>query len=65
MRACVRLLLEAGADADQSIGNRWPPASLATPNEDERLTALYGAAGQQRDPQTPRLLLDAGADPDD
>lgn len=65
MRACVRLLLEAGADADQSIGNRWPPASLAAPNEDERLTALYGAAGQQRDPQTTRLLLDAGADPDD
>ncbi|QRF61231.1 hypothetical protein [Variovorax paradoxus] len=65
MRACVRLLLEAGAQANQSIGNRWPPASLATPNEDERLTALYGAAGQQRDPETTRLLLDAGADPDD
>ncbi len=65
LRACVRLLLEAGADANQSIGNRWPPASLAAPNEDERLTALYGAAGQQRDPETTRLLLDAGADPDD
>ncbi len=65
MRACVRLLLAAGAQADQSIGNRWPPASLATPNEDERLSALYGAAGQQRDPETTRLLLDAGADPND
>jgi len=65
MRACVRLLLAAGAQADQSIGNRWPPASLDTPNEDERLSALYGAAGQQRDPETTRLLLDAGADPND
>ncbi len=65
MRACVRLLLAAGAQADQSIGNRWPPASLDTPSEDERLSALYGAAGQQRDPETTRLLLDAGADPND
>jgi ankyrin repeat protein len=63
--ACARLLLEAGADADQSVGNRWAPASLSEPSEKERLSALYGAAGQNHDPELTRLLLEAGADPND
>ena len=65
LRACARFLLEAGADANQSAGNRWPPASLEAPAEDERLSALYGAAGQNHDPALTQLLLQAGADPND
>lgn len=65
LRNCAKLLLDAGADPNQSAGNRWPPASLAAPDESERLSALYGAAGQNRDAVLTRLLLDAGADPDD
>lgn len=63
--ACAQLLLGAGADANQSIGSRWPPASLQSPSATERLSALYGAAGQNHDPALTRLLLDAGADPND
>jgi hypothetical protein len=61
---CARLLLEAGADPNQSIGNRWPPNSLQNPGED-RLTALYGATGQMLDPEMTKLLLVAGAEPND
>lgn len=63
--ACARHLLAAGASPDQSVGNRWPPASLQAPAEGERLSALYGAAGCNLDPELTRLLLDAGANPDD
>jgi ankyrin repeat protein len=63
--ASARLLLDAGADANQSVGNRWPPASLQSPSSTERLSALYGAAGQNHDPELTRLLLAAGADPND
>lgn len=65
LRACARFLLDAGASPDQSIGNRWAPASLNVPDENERLSALYGAAGQNRDPELTKLLLDAGANPND
>ena len=65
LHACARHLLDAGAAPDQSIGNRWPPASLASPDEGSRLSALYGAAGVQRDPAMTALLLGAGADPND
>ncbi|PWR23865.1 ankyrin repeat domain-containing protein [Zavarzinia compransoris] len=61
----ARFLLEAGADPDQAAGSRWPPASPAAPAADMPLSALYGAAGQNRDPALTRLLLAAGADPND
>lgn len=63
--ACAQLLLDAGADANQSVGNRWPPASLAAPSPTERLSTLYGAAGQNHDAGLTQLLLAAGADPND
>ena len=65
LQACVALLLDAGADANQRVGNRWPPASLAAPDASHPLSALYGAAGQNHHAGMARLLLDAGADPDD
>ncbi|RIX77186.1 ankyrin repeat domain-containing protein [Acidovorax cavernicola] len=65
LHACAKFLLDAGASPDQSTGNRWPPASLEAPADNERLSALYGAAGQNHDPDLTKLLLDAGADPND
>jgi ankyrin repeat protein len=65
LRLAARILLQAGADPNQSIGNRFPPASLAAPDEAVRLSALYGAAGVNRDPAMTELLLDEGADPND
>ncbi|MCY1226662.1 Ankyrin repeats (3 copies) [compost metagenome] len=65
LHACAKFLLDAGASPDQSAGNRWPPASLEAPADTERLSALYGAAGQNHDPELTKLLLDAGADPND
>ena len=65
LRQCARHLLDAGADPDQTIGNRFPPASLATPDEGAKLSALYGAAGVNRDPVLTSMLLEAGADPND
>lgn len=62
---CARRLLAAGADPGQSIGNRWPPASLQAPAERERLSALYGAVGRHHDAGLAQLLLQAGADPND
>jgi hypothetical protein len=65
LRQCARQLLQAGADPNQGIGNRYPPASLAAPDESAQLSALYGAAGVNRDPVLTGLLLEAGADPND
>lgn len=65
LHACARELLAAGADPNQSVGSRWPPASLQSPSADDRLSALYGAAGQNRDPALAQMLLLAGADPND
>jgi hypothetical protein len=65
LRECAQHLLEAGADPNQRIGNRFPPASLATPDEMGPLSALYGAAGVIRDPALTEMLLKAGADPND
>ncbi len=65
LRQCARHLLDAGADPNQTIGNRFPPASLMAPDEKGRLSALYGAAGVIRDPILTGMLLEAGADPND
>jgi hypothetical protein len=65
LHACARFLLEAGADPNQQVGNRWPPASPAAPSQEHPLSALYGAAGQNHDPILTGLLLDAGANPND
>nr|AQQ74555.1 hypothetical protein [uncultured bacterium] len=64
LHRCLRLLLDAGADPNQSIGNRWPPHSIETPGDD-RLSALYGAAGKLHDERMTRMLLEAGANPND
>jgi ankyrin repeat protein len=64
LHASAKLLLEAGADPNQSVPNRWM-ASVSAPNVHEPLSALYGAAGQNRDPALTKLLLDRGADPND
>ncbi len=65
LHACAAELLAAGADPNLRVGSRWPPASLQAPASQERLSALYGAAGQNHDPALTRMLLAAGADPDD
>jgi len=65
LHACAHELLAAGADPNQSVGSRWPPASLQSPSVDDRLSALYGAAGQNHDPALTQMLLAAGADPND
>lgn len=65
LHACAAFLLSAGADPNQRIGNRTPPASLEKPDDDHPLSALYGAAGQAHDAELTRLLLEAGADPND
>jgi ankyrin repeat protein len=65
LRACARLLIDAGADVNQTVGSRWPPASPARPSKEHRLSALYGAAGQHHDVQITQWLLAAGANPDD
>jgi hypothetical protein len=61
----AKLLLDAGANPNQSVGSRWTPGSLSQPDDKNPLSALYGAAGQNHDPDMTKLLLDAGADPND
>jgi hypothetical protein len=64
LRRCVRLLLDCGANPDASFGIRSPPHSLENPGND-RLTAIFGAAGKLHDVEMTRMLLAAGANPDD
>ncbi len=61
----ARVLLAAGADPNQRIGNRVPPATVDRPDDAQPLSALYGAAGVNHDPLLTRMLLDFGADPND
>lgn len=55
--ACARMLIDHGADVDGGwLDPRFP---------DHPLSALYGAAGRSHNVALTRLLLDAGASPDD
>jgi ankyrin repeat protein len=58
LRECARLLLAAGANPNAACVEAehpdYPPQ-----------TAIYGAAGVNHDPPMTRLLLEAGADPND
>ena len=65
LRQCAGLLLEAGADPNAHIYNRFPPASLAAPDPNGPLSALYGAAGVNRDAEMTANLLEAGSNPND
>lgn len=60
----TKALLDAGADPNQSVPSRWA-ATPETASKAFPLSALYGAAGQNHDEEMTRLLLAAGADPDD
>lgn len=64
LHRCVRLLLDAGANPNQTVGNRYPPNSVEKPG-DEQLSAIYGAAGGNHDPELTKVMLAAGADPND
>lgn len=53
---CAGILLDAGADPNQS----WSHQAGGHP-----LSALYGAAGKNHDPELTKMLLDRGANPND
>jgi ankyrin repeat protein len=55
LRRCARILLDAGADPNQS----W------THSSNYPHSALYGAAGKNHDVELTKMLLDAGANPND
>jgi ankyrin repeat protein len=65
LHRCAKLLIAAGADVNQHIHSRWPPGSLSEPDQRYPLSTLYGATGSNHDPALTRLLLDAGANPND
>jgi ankyrin repeat protein len=65
LHRCAKLLIAAGADVNQRIHSRWPPGSLSEPDQRYPLSTLYGATGSNHDPALTRLLLDAGANPND
>jgi len=65
LHGAAQLLIAAGADVNQHIHSRWPPGSLRQPDERYPLSTLYGAAGSNQDPALTKLLLEAGADPND
>jgi len=61
----AELLITAGADVNQHIHSRWPPGSLSEPDQRYPLSTLYGAAGSNHDSALTKLLLKAGANPND
>src|SRR6202050_2502492 len=65
LHGCAQFLLSAGADPNQRIGDRWPPASVTSPNDKYPLSAPYGAGGVNHDLELAKLLLESGADPND
>jgi ankyrin repeat protein len=65
LHRCAKLLVADGADVNATIHSRWPPASIGQPDLLYPLSTLYGAAGANRDYELTKLLLDAGADPND
>jgi hypothetical protein len=65
LHRCAQFLILAGADTNQQIHSRWSPGSLEKPDARYPLSALYGAAGANHDPVLTKLLLEAGANPDD
>jgi hypothetical protein len=65
LHGCARFLLSVGADPNQRIGDRWPPASVTSPNDKYPLSALYGAVGVNHDVELAKLLLESGANPND
>ena len=65
LHRCAAALIADGADVNQHIHSRWPPGSLSAPDQSCPLSALYGAAGSNHDSALTKLLLDAGADPND
>jgi hypothetical protein len=65
LHRCAQTLLDAGADPNSRFGSRWPPASLEKPSTETQLSALYGAAGVYLDVELTKILLNAGATPDD
>jgi len=54
VRRVVALLLDHGADVNETFANEFGD-----------MPVLYGAAGVAHDPETTRLLLDRGANPND
>jgi ankyrin repeat protein len=56
LHRCARMLLDAGADPNQSWRDR---------DTDPLVSSLYGAAGKNHDPELTRMLLEAGANPND
>ncbi len=64
LHRCAQLLIADGADVNQRIHSRWP-TSLESPDTHYPLSTLYGAAGVNHDITLARMLLDAGADPND
>jgi hypothetical protein len=65
LHRCARRLIADGADVNQHIFSRWTPGSLDKPDQRYPLSTLYGAAGSNHDPVLTRVLLEAGANPND
>jgi len=64
LHSVVDLLLEAGADPNQTVSQRAEGLADA-PSQDWKISALYGAAGVNFDLDLTRRLLAAGANPND